>query len=170
MHTPTTLATALADLGITFQTHHHAPLFTVADGASITDHLPGAHVKNLFVEDKTGALTLLTANQESLFSLNAVGRHLQANGRLSFASEQTLLATLGITPGSVTPLALINAKPGAVRFVLDATLPTADQIYAHPLTNTQTLQMAPADLLRAIAHWGHKVEFIDLSLFPKAAN
>ena len=35
------------------------------------------------------------------------------------AGAEELLATLGVTLGSVTPLGLVNAAPGAVRFLLD---------------------------------------------------
>jgi len=62
---------------------------------------------------------------------------------------------LGIAPGSVTPLAMINTAPGAVTVVLDETLAAAERINVHPLRNTGTLGLAGADVLRLLRHWGH---------------
>jgi Ala-tRNA(Pro) deacylase len=62
---------------------------------------------------------------------------------------------LGITPGSVTPLAMINAAPGSVTVVLEEGLAAAERINVHPLRNTGTLGLAGADVLRLLRHWGH---------------
>lgn len=169
MHTPESLHAQLTQLGLPFTTHHHKALFTVADGADTELYaLPGAHIKNLFVKDKAGKLFLITALQTRSLNLVTLGKHLGAKDRLSFANEETLLNILGITPGSVSPLALINAAPGSLRFVLDAEVPTHATVYPHPLTNTQTTAMAPSDMLKAITHWGHVPEVLDLTPFPRS--
>lgn len=168
MHTPETLHTALTTLGINFEVHHHVAVHTVADGEGMFGHLPGAHIKNLFVKDKARQLYLITALQERSLNLKALGKHLGSKDRLSFADEETLWNVLGVKPGSVSPLALINAAPGSVRFVLDSGILAHTKAYPHPLINTQTTAMAPAELCRAIQNWGHTIEELDLSLFPRA--
>ncbi len=167
MHTPESLHAALTQLAIPFEVHHHKPVFTVADGEGLFNHLPGAHIKNLFVKDKARNLYLITALQERSLNLNTLGKHLGAKERLSFADETTLMHHLGVTPGSVSPLALINAQPGALRFVLDAGILAHGTVYPHPLKNDQTTALTPPDLLKAIESWGHKIEQIDLGLFPR---
>ena len=62
---------------------------------------------------------------------------------------------LGITPGSVTPLAAINAAPGSITVVLDAALADADPVNVHPLRNTATLALAGGAILDLLRHWGH---------------
>jgi len=62
---------------------------------------------------------------------------------------------LGIAPGSVTPLAAINAAPGSLTVVLDAELAAADRVNVHPLRNTATLGLAGEAILDLLRHWGH---------------
>lgn len=168
MHTPESLHTALTNLNIPHTVHSHKAVFTVADGEGLFTHLPGAHIKNLFLKDKAGQLYLITALQERNLNLKTLGKHLGAKDRLSFANEELLMQHLGVTPGSVSPLALINAGPGSVRVILDSGIQNHPTVYPHPLINTQTTAMAPADLLKALQAWQHQVEMLDLGLFPRA--
>jgi Ala-tRNA(Pro) deacylase len=62
---------------------------------------------------------------------------------------------LGIAPGSVTPLAMINAAPGSVTAVLEEGLTAAKRVNVHPLRNTATIGLAGSDILRLLRHWGH---------------
>lgn len=166
-HTPDTLHAALTSLNIPHTVHTHAAVFTVAEGHGVTDHLEGAHIKNLFVKDKGKNLYLITALHERALDLKSLGKHLGSKDRLSFADEDALMQHLGVTPGSVSPLALINATGGTLRFILDSKIMTYDTVLPHPLINTQTTALAPNDLLAAIEKWGHKTELLDLGLFPR---
>ena len=167
MHTPDSLHTALTALNIPYEVHHHPAVFTVEESAAHIAHLPGAHIKNLFVKDKARNLYLITALEDRALSLKALGKHLGARDNLSFADETLLWDTLGVKPGSVTPLALINAAPGSLRFVLDTGITAQTHALPHPLTNTQTTSLLTTDLISAIKSWGHTPELLDLSLFPR---
>lgn len=167
MHTPATLHAALTALNIAHEVHHHQAVFTVAEGEGVTSHLQGAHIKNLFMKDKGKNLYLVTALQERALDLKALGKHLGSKDRLSFADEETLFEHLGVTPGSVSPLALINATPGSLRFILDSGITAHPTVLPHPLINTQTTALSSADLLIALEAWGHKPELLDLGLFPR---
>jgi Ala-tRNA(Pro) deacylase len=84
-------------------------------------------------------------------------------GKVTMASAEEVLAVLGVPPGSVTPLGLVNAVPGTVRFVMDRHLAEGfDRIWVHPLTNTASTGLAPADLLRFLAGCGHPATLLDL--------
>lgn len=168
MHTPDTLHAALTDLAIPHTIHRHKVLHTVADGEEVYPTMPGAHIKNLFVKDKKDNLFLITALNDRLLNLVTLGKHLGSKDRFSFGNEDLLYATLGVRPGSVTPLGLINAKPGSLRFILDEGILSATMVYAHPLQNDQSTGLAPADLMKAIHAWGHTPEVLDLGLFPRA--
>lgn len=168
MHTPESLHAALSSLNIAHEVHHHTAVFTVAEGEGVTSHLPGAHIKNLFVKDKAKNFFLITALQERALDLKALGKHIGSKDRLSFADEAALMEFLGVTPGSVSPLALINARGDSLRFILDSGVTKYDTVLPHPLINTQTTALTPEDLLRAITSWGHTTELLDLGLFPRA--
>ena len=108
----------------------------------------------------------MTVPHDRAVDLNALGAALGA-GRLGFASPERLLKHLGITPGSVSLLALVNDRAGAVEFVIDRALWDADAVQAHPLVNTATMVLAHADLERFLAATGHAPRVIDV---PRGAE
>ncbi|MQW58657.1 YbaK/EbsC family protein [Sinorhizobium meliloti] len=57
---------------------------------------------------------------------------------MGFASSERVRYHLGVLPGALTPLGLINDRLSAITPVLDATLLGADQINFHPLVNTES--------------------------------
>jgi Ala-tRNA(Pro) deacylase len=78
-------------------------------------------------------------------------------------------AALGVEPGSVTPFALVNESAAAVTVVLDAEMLMRDPLNYHPLVNTATTALAPADLLRFLAACGHRPRILDLADLDRAA-
>ncbi len=163
--TPESLLARLDSLGIPTTTRRHPPLHTVAESRALRGDLPGWHVRNLFLKPRQpGPFLLVTVEEGTPVPINALARHLGA-GRVAMAPPEDLMAVLGILPGSVTPLALVNAAPGAVRAVMDRRLMAGDApVNLHPLTNEATTAIAPADLLRFLAALGHAVEPVDLPL------
>ena len=112
----------LRDHGITAARHSHPPVMTVEESERLVPKLPGAKTKNLFLRDKKGARHFLATVPHDLpVDLNALGSALAA-GRLGFASPERLAKHLGVTPGSVSLLALVNDAARAVEFVIDRAL------------------------------------------------
>ena len=144
----------LASLAIPFAAHEHAAVFTVAESRRVDADIPGRHTKNLFLKDAGGAFWLVTVPAEARVDLKALPQAIGCK-RVSFGKPDDMERLLGITPGSVTPLAMINARPGSIAVVLDAGLAAAERINVHPLRNTGTLGLAGADVLRLLRHWGH---------------
>lgn len=144
----------LASLAIPFAEHEHAAVFTVAESRRLDAGFPGAHTKNLFLKDAGGAFWLVTVPADARVDLKALP-HAIGCKRVSFAKPADMERLLGITPGSVTPLAMINAAPGSVTVVLEDALAQAPRINVHPLRNTGTLGLAGSNLLRLLEHWGH---------------
>ena len=150
----TRLYADLASLGIAHTALEHEAVFTVEDSEAIHAALPGAHTKNLFLKDSGGAFFLVTVDHALRVDLKALAPVIGAK-KLSFGKADDMAALLGVTPGSVTPLAAINAAAGAVRVVLDERLADAEAVHVHPLRNTATIGLSGADLIRALGHWGH---------------
>ena len=148
-------------LGIKTRTIEHEPVFTVAQSEKIECELPGGHTKNLFLRDKKGRLFLVVAEGRTTVDLKSLHTKLDC-GRLSFGNAELLMDTLGVPPGSVTALALINDAGARVSVVLDARLMAHDTVNCHPLTNTATTNIARDDLLRFIRSTGHEPRILDL--------
>jgi Ala-tRNA(Pro) deacylase len=144
----------LAALGIAFESQEHPAVFTVAESSALHDRIAGAHSKNLFLRDEGGAFWLLTVPALARVDLKALPAAIGCR-RVSFAKPEDLARLLGLTPGSVTPLAMINAAPGSVTAVLDEGLAAAGRVNVHPLRNTATVGLGGADILRLLRHWGH---------------
>ncbi|ANY18704.1 Prolyl-tRNA editing protein ProX [Tsuneonella dongtanensis] len=144
----------LAALGIAHASHEHAAVYTVEQSRAIERDWPGESTKNLFLKDTASAFWLVTVPAEARVNLKALPTAIGSK-RVSFAKAEDMERLIGILPGSVTPLAMINAAPGTVTVVLDAGLAAAERMNVHPLRNTGTIGLAGADVLRLLAHWGH---------------
>ncbi len=164
-YTPEKLLEALDDLGLKTSTLHHEAVFRVGEGDGIKDQLPGAHTKNLFLKDDKGQLWLISAEQKTQINLKALPKVI-GSGRLSFGSEERLYDALGVRPGSVTALGLINDPQRKVKFILDKVLADADIVNFHPLTNTATTALSQDDFRRFIASLGRELVIVDFAAVP----
>ncbi|MGR4892211.1 prolyl-tRNA synthetase associated domain-containing protein [Sphingopyxis sp. LARHCG72] len=148
----------MADLGVLavpFAAYEHEAVFTVAESDVVNAGIPGAHTKNLFLKDNGGAYWLVTVPSEARVDLKALPTAIGSK-RVSFGKADDMDRLLGITPGSVTPLAAINAAPGSITVVLDEGLAAAATVNVHPLRNTGTLGLSGATILDLLRHWGHQ--------------
>lgn len=168
MKTKTDLFALLAEIGAKPMTHEHAAVFRVEEGKEIKDAQPGAHSKNLFLKDAKGQLWLISAADTTVIDLKRLPSVI-GSARLSFGNAELLYETLGVTPGSVTALALINDPEHRVRFVLDAILAKAELVNFHPLVNTATTALTHDDLFAFFAAVGVVpaiVDFVEMKQLP----
>ncbi|MGG5809169.1 prolyl-tRNA synthetase associated domain-containing protein [Falsiroseomonas sp. CW058] len=168
--TPDTLLARLVSLGIEARTVRHPPVFTVEESKALRPDLPGGHSKNLFLQPAKGEGPFLLAvlEEDRRVSLNALARAVGAP-RMGFGGAADLLRHLGVEPGSVTPFGLVNAVPGTVRPVFDRGLMEGHPwVNFHPLTNTMTTAIRPADLLRFLRLLGHAPEVVEMPAAPPA--
>jgi Ala-tRNA(Pro) deacylase len=148
--------------GIAPVRHEHPAVMTVEESERLVPKLPGAKTKNLFLRDKKGQRHfLVTTPHDVPVDLDALGTALGA-GRLSFASPERLAKFLGLAPGAVSLLGLVNDEDHAVEFVIDRRLWESVAVQAHPLVNTATMVVAHADLERFLAATGHAPRVIDV--------
>lgn len=140
----------MAEQGIEHVTHDHPAVFRVEEGLELKAALAGAHTKNLFLKDKKGRLWLISARQDTVIDLKRAPAAIGSD-RLSFGAETLMWETLGVRPGSVTALGLINDLDRRVTFVLDRRLWDADTVNFHPLTNTATTALDQAAFRRVLA-------------------
>lgn len=154
----------LDDLEIAHRTVDHAAVFTVAESAAVKAEMPGGHSKNLFLKDKKGTLVLAIANAETKVDLVGLGKAIGARGRLSFGKPELMSEVMGVIPGAVTPFALINPSSLVLASViLDTALMAENPVWFHPLENTASTAISPADLTRFVTACGHKPQLMDLT-------
>jgi Ala-tRNA(Pro) deacylase len=156
------LIARLDALGIAHKTYRHPPVFTVEEAKALRGELPGGHCKSLFFKDRRDGLWLVVMLEHRRTDLRKLSDRLGAP-RFSFGSAELLQEVLGVTPGSVTPFAVINDAGRRVTVVLDAEMLDCDPLNYHPLTNEATTAIAPGDLLRFLADCDHAPRTLHLS-------
>ena len=148
----------LKSRGIPFELVEHKAVYNMADLAEIALPHPEADAKNLFVrDDKRQSFYLITVKGEKRVDLKAF-RHAHGTRPLSFASDEELAALLALTPGSVTPLGLLNDETRRVALFIDEALEGDGLIAVHPNDNTATVWPKTADLITLLRERGHFVE------------
>lgn len=145
----------LDGLGVAHSTVEHLPLFTVDDGRDLHDSIPGMHCKSLFLKDKKEKIWLVVMPGDKRARLNELEKRVGA-ARFSFGKAELLLEILGVTPGAVTPFALMNDVQKRVTVVLDADMMGAEFVNFHPLRNNASTTLKAIDLLRFIKALGYE--------------
>ncbi|MCA0930229.1 prolyl-tRNA synthetase associated domain-containing protein [Ruegeria profundi] len=145
------LLAQLDSWGLAYRLHTHVPLRTVEESKAAEDQfmVPGENalrLKNLYLRNKKKRNYLVTLEQSREIDLKTLGAELGV-GNLSFGSADRLMQNLGIRPGAVSPLAMINGVQNNVSFFMDAAAQQADVIYMHPLVNDRTVALARTDLM-----------------------
>lgn len=149
------LLAALNRAGIAWTCDEHEPVFTVEASARLHAEIPGMHTKNLFLKDGSGQFWVVSAPHDAAINLKALPAAIGSK-KVSFGKAEDMERLIGISPGSVTPLAAINDTAGLVRFVIDQRLAEAARVNVHPLRNTATLGLAGPALLQFLADSDHQ--------------
>lgn len=148
----------LKSRGVAFEVTEHKAVFNMNEMSEVEIPYPEADAKSLFVRDaKRREYCLITVRGDRRVDLKEFRR---ANGTrsLSFASEDELRDILGLLPGSVTPLGVLNDAEVRVKVYFDAAfLDPPGLIGVHPNDNTATVFMKTADLIDLIKDHGNVV-------------
>ena len=147
----------LDEIGVLYKRFDHEPLYTV-DAAKEIDEKIGVKIcKNLFLSTNHGQdFYLLTMVGDKKFNTGKVSKQLGVP-RLTFASAEDMEKYLDITPGSVSPLGLLNDKNKKVNFIIDKDILVMEKISIHPCVNTSTLLIETRDLTdKVLPFCGHK--------------
>ena len=152
----------LSNNNISYTLHTHPAVFTVPEAKKYCSHIPGTHCKNLFLKNKkTGQFYLVTIPHEKRLDLNQFRRMVGAP-KIRFGSPEDLLAILGITPGAVSPIGLVNDIENKVIFMVDEVIWNAEELCCHPNDNTETLQILGEDFRNLIKATGTSIEIKNL--------
>lgn len=144
----------LNNLGIAYTLHEHPAVYTCEE-AALYDSGEGADCKNLLLTDGQGTFVLAVLGSAQRLNSKALYRALGLRA-LRFAPAEDLLATLGLTPGSVTPFGLLRDTQHRVMLALEQSLLRSHKIKFHPNDNTATIVLDTADFLRAMGALGYE--------------
>ncbi|WP_185642774.1 prolyl-tRNA synthetase associated domain-containing protein [Burkholderia sp. Bp9140] len=130
--------------GIPFEYERHERVLNMAESGALELSLVGARCKNLLLQDKQGNLYLVVTTADKALDLRAIAATLDSK-RLSFAPAERLSDSLGVRPGSLSPLALVNDPFGRVRLVMDEDLAAERAFLFHPLDSSATVALSRHD-------------------------
>jgi Ala-tRNA(Pro) deacylase len=155
------LLEVLSNIGIEYTNHEHPAVFTVEEADMHHDGIEGVHSKNLFFKDKKKNLFLVVTLSDKPIQIKELAKKIGAKSP-SFGKPELLMEVLGVIPGAVTPFAVINIQDQPVKIILDQDLMENDLLNFHPLVNTATTTIAPADLIKFMEHCGRTPEIIKI--------
>ena len=159
---PDSLYRLLEDLKIKFTLFEHPPFFTVDEAKKHRQGMNGFHIKNLFLRDKKKKSFLVVAQEDRIIDLTQLPERIKSS-RLSFGSKERLFEELGVYPGAVTPLSVINNRKKDINIFLDAEMSGKDAIFCHPLVNDRTISLSYQSLLTYFDYLGLSFDTVNLS-------
>lgn len=146
---------------VLYEVVEHNAVFNMKDLEDVKLPYPECDAKNLFIrDDKKRNYYLITVKGDKRVDLKTFRRQHELRA-LSFASEKELSEIMGLIPGAVTPLGILNDKENKVHFYLDKEF-EGKKIAVHPNDNTATIYLQADDLIRLIKEHGNEVELTEL--------
>lgn len=154
---------ALDSLGIKYEGVSHEHADTIEQCLAIEDVLKVKVCKNLFLcnQQKTKFYLLLMPGDKK-FKTKLLSKQINS-ARLSFADSENMMKYLGVTPGSVSVLGLINDTDNEVSLIIDEDLLKDGYIGCHPCLNTATLKIKTDDIInKFLPSTGHSYITVNL--------
>ncbi|MBR6603490.1 MAG: prolyl-tRNA synthetase associated domain-containing protein [Clostridia bacterium] len=153
----------LRGLDIEYTRVDHDAAATIADCELVDGELGTKMCKNLFLcnSQKTTFYLLLMPGDKH-FKTKEVS-HALGIARLSFAPEEYLFSLMGLRPGAVTVLGLMNDKDKNINLLIDKDILKEEYLGCHPCVNTSSLKIKMSDILeKFLPSTGHSVTAIEL--------
>jgi Ala-tRNA(Pro) deacylase len=152
----------LRNAGVDARTYEHPPVHTVEESKSLRGDIPGLHTKNLFLRDGKKNYFLFVTDEDATINLKQLARKIGAKGGLSFGSAEALMEMLGIRPGAVSVLAVVNDGQGRVKLMLDGKLANATTINCHPLSNQRTTSLSQEAFAKFLTATGRMATYVNM--------
>lgn len=151
----------LTEYNIVYEVSEHKAVFNMEEAESLDLPYPECDAKNLFIrDDKKRNYYLITVKGDKRVDLKEF-RKQHGLRALSFASPEELSAVMGLIPGAVTPLGILNDVERRVHFYLDKSF-IGGKIGVHPNDNTATIWVQADELMDLIKKHGNAAEYTEL--------
>ena len=157
----------LDDLGLSYERADHEQADTIEACHAVEQVLGCEICKNLLLTNRQMTeLYLLLMPGEKPFKTRILSKQI-GTARLSFATPEQMLEHLGVTPGSVSVLGLLNDKERKVHLLIDRDLLAQPYIGMHPCRNSSTMKIACGDLVdRILPALGAEPRIVELPWNP----
>jgi Ala-tRNA(Pro) deacylase len=154
----------LDSLGVKYRRADHEEAQTMEACIEIDRALGVNLCKNLFLTNRQRTdFYLLLIPHDKPFKTKELSGQLGVS-RLSFGGAEDMEALLGLLPGSVSVLGLMNDTEGKVQLLIDEDLYSCEFFGCHPLINTSSLCFTTKELfdtvIPALKHSPIKVKLI----------
>lgn len=153
----------LKERGYWHEITEHPAVYNMAEVAELEMPYPESDAKNLFVrDDKRRNYYLITVMAHKTVNLKEFKKNYGTRS-LTFASPDDLMDIMGLIPGAVTPLGVLNDSEYKVKVYLDKDFLNAPKrIGVHPNDNTATVWLNTEDLAEIIQSHGTELEWAEL--------
>ncbi|MCR5683811.1 MAG: prolyl-tRNA synthetase associated domain-containing protein [Lachnospiraceae bacterium] len=138
----------LDSLGIEYKRTDHERTDTM-EACNAVDEILGVIIcKNLFLcnRQKT-AFYLLMMPGDKKFKTKELSAQINSS-RLSFAEAEDMMKYLGLEPGSVSVMGLMNDTEHTVQLLIDEDVLKGEYLGCHPCVNTSSLKMRTEDVIK----------------------
>ena len=153
----------LDSISLSYRTLKHPKADTMEECLKVRDRINAPVAKNLFLTNKqqTQFYLLLTPG-EKVFKTKFLSSQINS-ARLSFANEEHMQKLLGVKPGSVTVLGLMNDTENKVKLLIDEDLKQEAMFACHPCINTASVVFSFKDLIeKVIPSLSHSIHWVSL--------
>ena len=140
----------------------HKAVYNMADLADVEISYPDGDAKNIFIrDDKKKNFYLITVKGDKRVDLKTF-RTVYETRPLSFVPENDMVKMIGLHPGSVTPLGILNDEERKIKVYIDKCLLDGQGIIGvHPNDNTATVWLKTNDLIEIIKEHGNEVYLME---------
>lgn len=153
----------LNEKNLWYEITEHEAVYNMEELSNVELPYLDADAKNLFVrDDKKANYYLITVKGDKRVDLKEFRKN-QCTRNLSFASADDLMSIMGLIPGAVSPLGILNDKELKVSFYIDKDFMNDSHLIGiHPNDNTATVWLKVEDLIAIVEEHGNEVKGIEV--------
>ena len=151
----------LEDRKIKYEMVEHQAVYTIDEMLDCELPHPDMIAKNLFIrDDKKRKYYLITCLEDKRINLKEF-RNEHGTRPLTFASEDDLMAKMGLTRGAVTPFGILANEEKDVIVYFDKDY--ENKIMGiHPCDNTATVFVNTRDVVKLLKEHGNEIHFVKM--------
>lgn len=145
---------------IKYHKFEHPAVFTCDQSENLKINVNGMHAKSLLtVGKKSKKLYMIVIPCKDRLDTKKIRKII--NEELRFAFSEELMHSLSLSPGSVSPLALIRDKDAKITILFDKKVISSEIVNFHPGINTQTLEIKINEFNKFLSTLKNKIIIFD---------
>lgn len=152
----------LDSIGVSYELLHHQAVVTTEESRQVVRVEGCMACKSLYVKDKkSDNYYLVVLPFDKRANMRGLASYVGC-AKFEFATEDKLLADLGVHRGCVSPFAFLNEQGSySAPLLIDVDAWNAEKIKFHPCDNTATVVLSGADLRKFVQSIGKEVVVVN---------